>query len=61
MYFIKKVNRVLAMPWFLWASELNLSVGNACCAHWCKKQAAQAYPWKIWLLEITEMIFFAGH
>ena len=23
MYFIKKVNRALATPWFLWASELD--------------------------------------
>ena len=29
MYFIKKVNRAPAMPWFLQASELNLSAQNA--------------------------------
>ena len=59
MYFIKKVNRALAMPRFLWASELDLSAGNARRAHWCKKQAARAYPWKIQLSDATEMIYIS--
>ena len=56
MYFINKVNRALAMPRFLWASELNLSAGKARRVRWCKKRATRAYPCKIRLSDTTEII-----
>ena len=56
MYFIKKENRALAMPRFLWASELDLSTGDARHVRWCKKRATRAYPCKIRLSDMTEII-----
>ena len=56
MNFNKKENRALAMPQFPWAFELDLSVGNARHVRWCKKRATWAYPCKIWLLDMTEII-----
>ena len=59
MYFIKKVNRALAMPRFLWVSELDLRAGNARHVRWCKQRATQAYPCKIRLSDMTEIIYIS--